>query len=317
MHVIRLEGNSFLVGEQVEVGVGVSIGPDTIIRANHCVLEDHVRIGAHNRFLVADHLHIGARTVLGDRNQLTGRAIHLGTYGYWESDIMVGQGGQYGPRSTLHTGPYTMVCDRVLLNLSDAITIGAWVGIGNEVNIWTHGAFLPVLEGFPADFGPVRIGDKVWLPARSTVLPNRTIGSNVVIGLGSLVNRDIPDGAFAAGSPIRILREHCYPVVDPATNVETIRAILRDYAELAQFKHLAVELDFHEAEQHIRCNHTVFDLGQMQVIGPLGPVEQDFRDYLRRRGIKFYNGDAFSSLLPPAFQRLLDIDLDGEGPAPP
>lgn len=315
MQVIRLKGNSFLVGEQLEVGEGVSIGPNTTIRATRCVLEDHVRIGQDNRFLVADTLHIGAQTVIGHRNAVTGRTVEIGTYGYWESDIVVGQGGQYGPRSTLHVGPYTMVCDRVLLNLSDAIRIGAYVGIGNEVNIWTHGAFLPVLEGFPADFGPVTIGDKVWLPARSTVLPNRTIGSNVVIGLGSLVNRDVPDGAFAAGVPIRIVQERRYPVNDPAANAATLRAILRDYEELARFKGLAVELVFLEPEQLIRCNRTVFDLGQMQVVGLLGPVEQDFRDYLRRRGIKFYTGEAFASIMPPAFQRLLEVDLAAWPPA--
>jgi acetyltransferase-like isoleucine patch superfamily enzyme len=55
------------------------------------------------------------------------------------------------------------------------------VGIGAEVMIWTHGAWLDTLQGFPAEFGPVKIGNNVWLPARSVVLPNVTIGDNTVI----------------------------------------------------------------------------------------------------------------------------------------
>jgi len=47
--------------------------------------------------------------------------------------------------------------------------------------IWTHGAWLDILKGFPADFGPVKIGNDVWLPARSIVLPNVTIGNNLKV----------------------------------------------------------------------------------------------------------------------------------------
>ena len=37
--------------------------------------------------------------------------------------------------------------------------------------------------------------------------PCVTIGSNVVIGSGSVVTKDIPDGVVAAGNPCRVLRE--------------------------------------------------------------------------------------------------------------
>ena len=33
-----------------------------------------------------------------------------------------------------------------------------------------------------------------------------TIGSRTVIGAGSVVTRDIPDGVFAAGNPCRVIR---------------------------------------------------------------------------------------------------------------
>ena len=38
-------------------------------------------------------------------------------------------------------------------------------------------------------------------------MPGVTIGSNVVIGGGSVVTHDIPDNVIAVGNPCRVLRE--------------------------------------------------------------------------------------------------------------
>lgn len=64
---------------------------------------------------------------------------------------------------------------------------------------------------------PITIGDHVWIGANVVVLPGVTIGSNTVIGAGSVVNRDIPDGVIAAGMPCKVIRKiteadiHKYP----------------------------------------------------------------------------------------------------------
>lgn len=39
------------------------------------------------------------------------------------------------------------------------------------------------------------------------MLPNVTIGSNVVIGAGSVVVKDIPDNSVAVGNPCRVIRK--------------------------------------------------------------------------------------------------------------
>lgn len=54
---------------------------------------------------------------------------------------------------------------------------------------------------------PITVGDDVWFGANVTVLPGVTIGSNTVIGAGSVVTKDIPSGVVAAGNPCRVLRE--------------------------------------------------------------------------------------------------------------
>mgnify|MGYP001625980936 len=49
------------------------------------------------------------------------------------------------------------------------------------------------------------MGNDVWIGAGVQVCPGVTIGSDVVIGAGSVVVRDIPDHVVAAGNPCRVL----------------------------------------------------------------------------------------------------------------
>ena len=67
---------------------------------------------------------------------------------------------------------------------------------------------------------PITVGDNVWIGANVSVLPGVTIGSDTIIGAGSVVNRDIPSGVIAAGNPCKVIRKiteadkQKYPVWD-------------------------------------------------------------------------------------------------------
>lgn len=73
---------------------------------------------------------------------------------------------------------------------------------------------------------PITVGDNVWFGAGVQVMPGVRIGSNVVIGAGSVVTRDVPDNVVAAGSPCRVkrsitqedfLREYRFPGLNTLT----------------------------------------------------------------------------------------------------
>ncbi|HVW65312.1 MAG TPA: sugar O-acetyltransferase [Nitrosospira sp.] len=53
---------------------------------------------------------------------------------------------------------------------------------------------------------PVVIGSDVWVGGGAIICPGVSIGSSAVIGAGSVVTKDIPEGVFAAGNPCRVIR---------------------------------------------------------------------------------------------------------------
>ena len=53
----------------------------------------------------------------------------------------------------------------------------------------------------------VTIGDNVWVGGNAVVCLGVHIGSNVVIGAGNVVTKDIPDWSFAAGNPCKVIRK--------------------------------------------------------------------------------------------------------------
>ncbi len=54
--------------------------------------------------------------------------------------------------------------------------------------------------------GSVKIGKNVLIGARCTIMPGVEIGDNAVISACSLVNHDVPAGAFVGGVPARVIR---------------------------------------------------------------------------------------------------------------
>lgn len=89
------------------------------------------------------------------------------------------------------------------------INIGAHVLLGPKVGLYTSNHLFDPIErrtgGCTAQ--PISIGDDVWLAANVTVLPGVSIGSNVIIGAGSVITSDIPSNVIAVGNPCHVLRE--------------------------------------------------------------------------------------------------------------
>jgi maltose O-acetyltransferase len=88
------------------------------------------------------------------------------------------------------------------------VRIGAYSLFGPAVQIYTPMHPFDAALRRQQEFGkPVEIGSDVWVGGGAIILPGVKVGSRSVIGAGSVVTRDVPDGVFAAGNPCRVVRE--------------------------------------------------------------------------------------------------------------
>jgi maltose O-acetyltransferase len=110
--------------------------------------------------------------------------------------------------SNIHLG------ERVFFNFNCVVldvcrvVIGDFTLFGPAVQIYTATHPLNAELRRKQEFGkPVEIGSDVWVGGGAIICPGVKISSRAVIGAGSVVTRDIPEGVFAAGNPCRVIRE--------------------------------------------------------------------------------------------------------------
>ena len=91
----------------------------------------------------------------------------------------------------------------------ELVEIGDNSIIGYNATILAHEYLVKELRT-----GKVIIGKNVLVGANATILPGVTIGDNAVVAAGSLVNKDVPAGAFVAGVPARVIERKNHDQVD-------------------------------------------------------------------------------------------------------
>lgn len=96
----------------------------------------------------------------------------------------------------------------VILDCAKVI-FGDNVFIGPNVGIYTAGHPLHSdLRNQELEYAlSIRIGDNVWLGGNVIINPGIKIGSNTVIGSGSIVTKNIPANVLAVGNPCKVLRQ--------------------------------------------------------------------------------------------------------------
>ncbi|GHV01380.1 maltose acetyltransferase [Clostridia bacterium] len=88
------------------------------------------------------------------------------------------------------------------------VTFGDNVFIGPNCAFYTpeHPLDAPTRNAGVEYAYPITVDDNVWIGGNAVVLGGVTIGSNAVIGAGSVVTRDIPSGVVAVGNPCRVVK---------------------------------------------------------------------------------------------------------------
>jgi acetyltransferase-like isoleucine patch superfamily enzyme len=162
----------------------------TIFHAD-CTLGRNVFIGDR---VVVYRAERGGSVNIGDRVRI-----------YGDSCLETGDGG------TLSVGAETSIHLRCqLMAYKSSIVIGRGVALAANCSLYPydHGVApgTPIREQALESRGPIIIDDEAWLGANVTVLSGVRIGKGAVIGAGSVVTRDVPDGCVAVGVPARVVR---------------------------------------------------------------------------------------------------------------
>lgn len=89
------------------------------------------------------------------------------------------------------------------------VELGNNLDINDNFTLLTHDygtyVFLQLYHDFVNSSGKVKIGSNICFGRNVTVLKGVTIGDNCIIGLGSVVSKDIPSNSVAIGCPAKVV----------------------------------------------------------------------------------------------------------------
>jgi acetyltransferase-like isoleucine patch superfamily enzyme len=166
---------------------------------------------APNASIHHDNLHLDNNVFIGD---------HVVIYQAKDGGpVKIGKGSHIHQNIIIETGAGGSLTIGADTHIQPRCQFSAYVGsieIGCGVQIAPNCAFYPYNHGFaPNELikkqplqtrGHIIIDDDAWLGVGVIVLDAVRIGKGAVVGAGSVVTGDIPDGAIALGTPARVVK---------------------------------------------------------------------------------------------------------------
>lgn len=193
---MKIKVNSFIypnvtLGENCRIDEGVTlgfsenktaektlIGRNSIVRANTFIYSG-VKIG--------ENFQTGPNVLIREDNTIGDNVV------IWHG-ATISPGNIIGDGCRIHAGSFL-----------ELVTLGERVFIGPGV-IFTDDPH-PMNPSPRVHFGGAKVEDEVVIGANTTILPHIKIGKHAVIGAGSVVTKDVPDGEVWVGNPARFLKK--------------------------------------------------------------------------------------------------------------
>ncbi|MBO0744833.1 MAG: bifunctional UDP-N-acetylglucosamine diphosphorylase/glucosamine-1-phosphate N-acetyltransferase GlmU, partial [Candidatus Dormibacteraeota bacterium] len=187
---------STLVEQDVEIGEDTVLEPGTLIRG---------------RTTVGRGCHLGPFTEIIDARLGDGVTV---THS-WVNGARIGDGSDCGPFAKLrpgtdigpgvHVGSFAELV-RTRVGTGSAVPHVSYLGdttVGERVNV-AAGTITANYDGTKKN--PTRIGDDVFLGVDTMLVAPVEVGRSARTGAGSVVTRDVPEGATVVGMPARRIR---------------------------------------------------------------------------------------------------------------
>jgi acetyltransferase-like isoleucine patch superfamily enzyme len=183
----------------------VEIGPGTII-------EDYCLIGHPPRGRKAGEL----KTVIGRDSwirsfstiysgNIIGSNFQMGHGALVREDNIIGDYVSVGTNTVLEFG--NQIGNNVRIHSGcflEMVTIGNDVFIGPNT-VFTDDPHPMNCPHYKECLAGVKVEDLAKIGANVTLLPGITVGRHALVGAGSVVTKDVPEGAVVAGNPARVI----------------------------------------------------------------------------------------------------------------
>jgi UDP-3-O-[3-hydroxymyristoyl] glucosamine N-acyltransferase len=185
-----------VISKKASIGHGVCVGPYSYIAeceiGSGTVIDGHVHI--YNRTRIGKNVIVHAGVVIGAEAV----GFERDEKGEW---VKFPQISGVVIEDNVEVGANSVVCRG---SLSDTI-IGKGTKVDNLVRVG-HGVVIGrhciVIAG-AIICGSVKIGDYTWIGPLSCIRENIRVGNKVLVGMGSVVQKDIGDNLVVSGSPAR------------------------------------------------------------------------------------------------------------------
>lgn len=185
----NLIGKNFYIGHNCYISSKVSIGDNVVIK-NNVVIEGNVKIG--------DNSLIHSGTIIGSdgygyyKNQM-GENIkvpHLG-------GVVIGKNVEIGSNTCIDRGT---LGDTII---EDNVKIDNLCHIAHNVHLETNVSVVAL----SMIAGSVVLKENVYIAPSTSIMNQVTVGQNTIVGLGSVVIKDLDENLVVAGVPAKVIRK--------------------------------------------------------------------------------------------------------------
>ena len=267
----NLDKNISITAEEISIGRMVEFGRNISVK-------------------VKGKFEIGDFSRLGNNTEILGNNVIIGKHLFNSSGLRIGGGGRQHPNANFKIGDRCTIHNN-FINVCEKVEIGDDVGLSPDTSILTHGYWLSVFDGYPATFEGVKIGNGVIVGYRSLIMMGVEIADQIVIGAQSVVTKKLLKKGIYAGSPAKFIKE-----IIPLTTEDRIKKlneILASYTEIANYHNITTNITVnypHVTICDFKINVETFDYE-----GTENQITDDFRDYIRKWGIRIYTERPFRS----------------------
>src|SRR5688500_18265845 len=189
-------GDDSVIEDYVVLGSGTAADEAPPLRIGQAArIRSHTVVYLASR--IGERFETGHGAMIRESNSI-GDDVSIGTHSIVEHHVEIGD------RVRVHSNAF--------IPEYSVIEDGAWIG----PSVTVTNARYPLGRDAKASLrGPmVRRGAKIG--ANATLLPGVVIGRDALVGAGSVVVHDVPDGAVVVGNPARVVRQ--------VTDIEEYRA---------------------------------------------------------------------------------------------